>query len=233
MSSGPKTKSLSAEVSAEQVARFLTDNPAFFDQHVELLSKLRIRHPSGQAVSLIERQVELLRQQNRQLDRKMVDLIEVARSNDATVEKIHQLSLAVIQADELHDFLTTLQDMMRNRFAADEVAICLFKGDAKEFESTPARRVEREQVAQHFKSIMQDGKPLCGRLREAQSEFLFGERAGALGSVAIIPIGEKAECGLLAVGSESEDQFGPTLGTLYLKRMSELISSRLEPMLAD
>src|SRR5690606_7292645 len=109
MSSNRRSKD-EAAISAEDVAEFLGDHPDFFEAHPQLAARLRIPHSTGEAVSLIEKQVDILRRQNTQLERKLVDLIEVARANDAAVERIHQLVLAVMEAEDLPDLLHGLAD---------------------------------------------------------------------------------------------------------------------------
>lgn len=232
MSSERQVRTAPPELTTEQVAEFLDAHPEFFEKHAELVGRLRIPHPvGGEAVSLIEKQVEILRSQNRQLERRLVDLIEVARLNEASVEKIHQLAVMLLDAHDLEDVLATVQDALRNRFSAEETAICLFRGAGLKLEGTPARRVLREDLEEHFANFLKTGKPHCGRLRPAQLEWLFGARAERIGSAALIPLGESAALGLIALGSESEDQFGPTLGTVYLGRIGELVTAALQPHL--
>jgi hypothetical protein len=221
------------ELDPGDVAEWLAEHPDFFVEHARTLAHLKIPHAApGGSVSLIEKQVDVLRHQNKQLERKLIDLIEVARANDAAVERIHQLALTLMEADDLSDLLTALQDTLRSRFAAEEVAIVLFKGPAELLYATPARRVEHDDPAlAHFTNFIKIGKPHCGRLRPPQLEFLFGERAGEIGSAALVPLGASAELGMLAVGSRSEDQFSPTLGTVYLAHIGELVSCALAPRL--
>jgi uncharacterized protein YigA (DUF484 family) len=228
-----KTQPKQTQVDAAEVAEWLAAHPDFFVEHASLLARLRIPHGTGgNSVSLIEKQVEVLRHQNKQLDRKLAELIEVARANDAAVERIHQLALMLMQADDVSDLLTGLQDTLRNRFAAEEVAIVLLKGPTELLYATPARRIERDDPGlAHFATFIKTGKPHCGRLRPPQLEFLFGERAGDVGSAAVIPLGPHAELGILAVGSKSEDQFSPTLGTVYLAHIGELVATALAPQL--
>lgn len=232
MSTDRQPRAPLSEPGTEQVAEFLDAHPEFFETHAELVSRLRIPHPtSGEAISLIEKQVEILRSQNRQLERRLVDLIEVARLNEASVEKIHQLGVALLDAHDLNDVLTTVQDSLHSRFAADEVAICLFRGPGQALEGTPARRVLREDLEPEFANFLKAARPQCGRLRPAQLEWLFGERAERIASAALIPLGRELGTGLIAVGSHSEDQFSPTLGTVYLARIGELFTAALEPHL--
>ena len=217
----------------DEIADYLTANPEFFQRRPEVLARLRIPHgSSGNTISLIEKQVEVLRTQNRGLERKLVDLIEVARGNDAAIEKIHQLAMMLMETDDLSDLLTGLQDVLRSRFLADEVAIVVFEGDAKALTGSPARRVARDDPAlAHFANFIKAGKPHCGRLRPPQLEFLFGAKHGDVGSCALVPLGPRAELGLLAVGARSEDQFAPTLGTVYLVHIGDLVAAALKPLL--
>ena len=215
-------------ISPEAVADFLGEHPEFFESHPQLAGKLRIPHGSGDAVSLIEKQVDILRKQNSQLERKLIDLIEVARANDAAVERIHQLVLAVMEADDLADLLHALADRLRHRFGADAVRLILFRGDAADVEFGPAVRLERDAPEiNEFQNVLRNGQPVVGRLRPRQLEILFAANAPRIGSAALIPIGDRAEIGLLGIGSHSEDQFGPTLGTTFLVRIGEVLTTAL------
>lgn len=220
----------------DAVAAYLVEEPDFFARRPEVLAKLKVPHGSGATVSLIEKQVEVLRGQNRALERKLVDLIEVARANDAAIERIHQLALNLMESTDLSELLTNLQDVLRSRFTADEVAIVLFapvaNGPAAALAGSPARLVGRDEAPlEHFANFIKAGKPHCGRLRPPQLEFLFGDKAAAIGSCALIPLGPRAELGLLAIGARSEDQFAPTLGTVYLVHIGELVATALAPRL--
>lgn len=219
-------------ISAEDIVEFLGSHPDFLEKHPQLVAKLQIPHRAGEAVSLIEKQVEILRNQNRNLERKLVDLIEVARANDAAVERIHQLMLSLIDANDLADMLHNMQDRLRHRFGADAVTLLLFKGNPKQVEFGPAKRVEKGYMENEFQQVFTSGQPVVGRLRPRQLEILFAEEAPRIGSGALIPLGANADVGLLAVGAHSEDQFGPTLGTTFLSRIGELLSASLRRHLA-
>lgn len=215
-------------VTPDSVADFLGEHPDFFESHPQLAARLRIPHSSGEAVSLIEKQVEILRKQNMQLERKLVDLIEVARANDAAVERIHQLVLAMMEAEDLADVMHSLADRLRHRFGADAAKLILFKGPPRDVEFGPAVRMERDAPeASEFQNVLKNGQPVVGRLRPRQLEILFEENAPRIGSAALIPIGDRAEIGLLGIGSHSEDQFGPTLGTTFLVRIGDVLAAAL------
>ena len=219
-------------LSSDSIVDYLLSHPEFFEAHPELLTKLKVPHPSGTAVSLIERQVEVLRGQNRQLERKLVDLIEVARANDTLIERIHRLALALLEGANLPDRLYALQEELRERFGADEVSLFLLHPDAKKADAGPARWLTPDDPGlDQFRDIMKSGKSHVGRLRPPQLEFLFGEQAEHIASSALVTLGDKGSLGLLAVGSRDAERFSPTLGTAFLTRISELVTAAVHPLI--
>ena len=224
---------LSADTLAgDSVIDYLLSHPEFFEAHPELLSKLKVPHPSGTAVSLIERQVEVLRGQHRQLERKLVDLIEVARANDTLIERIHRLALALLEGATLPDRLYALQEELRERFGADEVSLFLRHPKEQKGDAGPARWLKDGDAGlEQFQELLKAGKPHVGRLRPPQLEFLFGGQAEHIASSALVPLGDKGSLGLLAVGSRDADRFSPTLGTAFLTRISELVTAAVQPLM--
>jgi uncharacterized protein len=231
MSIEHKTRGESA-LPADSVVDYLLSHPEFFEARADLLGKLKIPHPTGSAVSLIERQVEVLRQQHRQLERKLVDLIEVARANDTLIERIHRLALALLEGASLPERLYALQEQLRERFGADEVSVFLLHSKKQQTDAGPARWLTADDSGlDQFRELLKSGKPHVGRLRPPQLEFLFGEQAERIASAALVPLGDKGALGLLAVGSHEADRFGPTLGTAFLVRIGELVSAALAPLI--
>ncbi|MEA5444978.1 DUF484 family protein [Gammaproteobacteria bacterium AB-CW1] len=211
------------------VIDYLNSQPDFFDRHPELVSRLRVPHHSGEAVSLVEKQVAVLRQQNRQLERRLVDLVDVARSNDSLIDRMHQLALALVTASDRQELVAGLDDVLRNRFDADEVIICLFADRSDDGGDSPARLVHPEDPGlSAFRNFLRGGRPQLGRLSEAQLAFLFGEKAeGRVGSAALVPLGADASQGMIAIGSRNKDHFSATQGTLFLERMADLVAATL------
>jgi uncharacterized protein YigA (DUF484 family) len=79
-----------------------------------------------------------------------------------------------------------------------------------------------------FESLFASGKPRCGQVRDTQREFLFGTDANEIGSVALVPLGEKGALGLLALASADRDRFHPGMSTEFLARMADLITDALK-----
>lgn len=213
------------------VSDYLLSHPDFFEQHTDVLTRLRVPHPSGHAVSLIERQVEILRQQHRQMERKLVELIEVARANDGLIERIHRLAVALLEAQTLPERLYALTEELRQRFGGDETSVFLVHAPAPE-DAGPARWLKPQDGGlEQFHELLKAGKPYVGRLRAPQLEFLFGTEAEHIASAALVPLGERGALGLLAVGSHEAERFSPTLGTAFLARIGELVTAAVWPLL--
>lgn len=224
-------------ISEEAVAHYLENHPEFFERHGELLAQLRVPHMSGgAATSLVEKQVEILRQRNRKLDTRFVDLVEVARSNTEVSDKIHQLAVRLLALSDTREIIDVVEASMREDFEADMSMIVLF-GQGEHFDDLPRthyfRAIARDDPAiRAFATFMATGKPRCGHLRDAQRDFLFGANNNELGSAALIPLGDHASLGLLAIGSRNENHFNPAMGTDLLTRIGELVGTILSTTLA-
>lgn len=212
------------------LAEYLRDHPDFFNRHLDLLETLRIPHPCRPAVSLIERQLLLLREQNALLRSKLQELVAVARDNDCLSKRMQCLILELIEARGLDEMLHGIQGVLRDDFSADFTAVRL---GAKPLEI--ALIEEKDLLAPEdfalFEPILRSGRPLCGRLTTEQAQYLFHEAASQVASAALVPLRGTDWIGLLAVGSCDEGRFHPAMGTLFLSRMGELISHALQPYL--
>lgn len=213
----------------EQVASFLSNHPDFFDDHPELMAELRLSHSTGNAVSLIEKQVQVLRDQNRDLKNKLLELVDVAQDNDRLNQRMHQMTLDLLKAGSLLQLLDTLRDHLRNEFKADAIALHLPALDETQQREAGAKYlIIDETLKDRFPGAYADGKPQCGRLKQEQLDIIFKDQATAIESTAIVPLGDCADSGLLAIGSREVNRFNPCMGTLFLSHLGELLSCLLE-----
>lgn len=233
MTTQAKAESRVAEPDPEQVASFLSNHPDFFSDHTALLTDLRLPHSTGKAVSLIEKQVHVLRDQNQDLKNKLLELVDVAQANDRLNERMHRLTLDLITAGSLTDLLDALRDHLRNEFKADAIALHLPGVDECQQRETGARKlVIDDALRERFPAACVDGNPQCGRLKQEQLQILFGDQAAAIESTAVVPLGDCAGSGLLAIGSREVNRFNPCMGTLFLSHLGELLACLLENHLA-
>lgn len=232
MSTQAKTEFVDEELSDSAIHDFLTKNPDFFERHSDLLGSLRLPHVAGGAVSLVERQVSVLRQKDLKLEHKLKELIEVARANDSLADKIHGLALNLITAKDLSATLNVIEKSLRTGFDASQSILVLF-GNPALFEDVKAGRfflpVERDdEGVKAFNTFLSGSGPRCGQVRDAQRDFLFGKETDEIGSAALIPLGEKSAMGFLAIGSSDANRFHPGMGIDFLTRLGELVAEALQ-----
>lgn len=197
------------------VIEFLSQNPQFFERQPDLLAELQIPHASGSAISLLEHQVRVLRERNQGLQHRLDELLEVARDNDRLAERMHRLTLELMDAKSLEAVLFCLKDELLSNFDCDAVVVKLLgQGDATQgwVELNLAER-------KAFSQVLKEPKPVCGRLPREQLEFLFGDTAAAIGSAALVPLADPELVGLLAMGSFRTDRFHPGMGTVFLRQL--------------
>lgn len=216
----------------EEVVRFLQQDSEFFLRHPDLLAGLQLPHESGDgAVSLVERQLSVLRDKNRGLEIKLKELISVARSNHELSDKVHSLALKLIRASDTNTVIESVEQTLREEFGASDTVVVLFHNpsDIVQIADTRfLRRVEKQDPGlKPFGTFIEQGRPRCGRARDAQLEFLFPDHALEIGSIALIPLGEKAGIGMLAIGSQDADRFHPGMSTDFLERIGDLVGNAL------
>jgi hypothetical protein len=202
---------------ANDVAQFLKTHPQFFDQHPQLLETIYVPHPhGGRAIPLTERQIVTLREKVKLLEGKLGELIRFGEDNDAIGEKVHRLSLALLGARDATAARQALEFHLREDFAVPHVALRMWASDSVE----GALRDKAETM----------GAPQCGPAAESLFLGWFGEAAGHVRSLALVPLGQTRTIGLLALGSEDPQRFYAEMGTLYLRRIGELTAGALASM---
>jgi uncharacterized protein YigA (DUF484 family) len=211
----------------QSIVDFLRHHPDFFTRHLPLLEMLRVPHPCRPAVSLIERQLALLREQNAHLRNKLRELVTVARDNDFLAKRIQYLALELIEATDLNEMLQGIQSVLRDKFNVDFAALRLAAQPVESSFMGAAELVTAQSLAP-FEKVLLSGRPQCGRLSEAQLRLVFPDGALEIGSAALVPLRGADWKGVLAVGSQNPERFYPTMGTIFLSRMGELISHALQ-----
>ena len=232
MSTVERAKTDIAENNEDGIADYLQAHPDFFERYTGLLATLQLPHSTGgAAISLVERQVAVLRQQNQNLEQKLGDLVEVARGNDVLAEKIHSLALLLFSANGRDDVVDVLERQLLVAFGADQAMLVLFDdtGKAADYDGRFLRQIKRDDAALGpFKTFLKASTARCGTVRDTQRDFLFGTDNIEIGSVALIPLGSKSDLGFLAIGSRSADHFHPGKSIDFLTRLGELVACVLK-----
>jgi len=217
-------------LNASQVEAYLQQYPDFFHEHLNLLEKMSIPHPSGTAISLISKQLELYRCKHHEMENQLNALIEIARDNDTSFVRMHKLTLALLEASTLEQVIANLDIVLADYFLTDFVAVRIIKHCP---ESTIANLFIEpgSENLQPFLKVLDSNQPKCGRPTLAQAKVLFRNSAAEVKSCAIIPMNFTELDGILAIGSREEDRFHFSMGNLFLTQMSEIIGTRLISLL--
>jgi uncharacterized protein YigA (DUF484 family) len=210
---------------ALEVASFLRRHPRFLDQFPDLALTLAVPREEGQATSLASYQLQVLRDKNRELNRRLQELYAVANENERLTVRVHQLTLALLRARDPADTLRTLVAVLTEDFGSELVRVLVHQHDGRLPAAEWLQVVARDDEAlRPFAEFLQAGEPLCGRLQADKLDLLFGTRAAEVQSTALLPLGTR---GMLAVGSADANRFYPGMGTLFLRLLSETLVAAL------
>ncbi|MEW5790998.1 MAG: DUF484 family protein [Pseudomonadota bacterium] len=217
----------SVSVESQAVLEFLQIHRDFFLDHPELLLDLNIPHVGrGESVSLIERQVEVLRGRCAQLENQLQDLLEVARENDRLSERMHHFAQGLLEAEDLDALLDAILARLSEDFRVEHIALRLRQPDWM----IDAERPEwvARVTLQPFLDLLPMARPKVGvELDAAHKEVLFGRAAGMVRSVALLPLHAGDTFGLIALGSRDPERYEARAGTLILGRLGELATAAL------
>ncbi|MGA2023901.1 MAG: DUF484 family protein [Steroidobacteraceae bacterium] len=227
-----QVRGIAAEATDEQaVAQFLQHHTDFFERHPHLLARMRVQHTrNASTVSLIERQVEVLRERYQAQEQKLAEFVRVARANNVLAEKVHRFTRRLLCTSDRAQAIIQIEASLREDFDTFHALLVLSAGRETATPDTArfVRTVNAEDANyRSFESLFAASKPRCGQIRDTQREFLFAAEAPNIGSVALIPLGGQPALGLLALGSVDRDRFHPGMSTEFLSRMGELISDAL------
>lgn len=214
---------------SEEVALYLQNNPQFFEEYAEMMSRMVIPHPhGGRTISITERQMLTLRDKNRVLESKMDELLQFGEENDVISEKMHRLGVAVIAAGTFQSVLHTLNFHLRDDFSIPHFALRLWSRPESAAELPEFAEVSEE--LQTFAETLTE--PYCGSTSGFETSSWFGEASPHVRSQALIALRNGGgTVGMIALGSEDPQRFYAGMGTLYLERLGEMASGALARVL--
>ena len=230
-----KKENHTSERSTENlVADYLKNNLDFFVKNPAILAELKIPHEHGGAISLVERQLTVLREQNQETNKKIHELIEIATQNEELARRMHQLALTLIDADDPKDIFSTMYDNLKKNFHADRAIVRLFANPAF-IDSFPTDEfVGKESIEESlFKRIIEKREPLSGKMKHQQQVFLFGDDGDDIASSVMIPLHGVGWGGILAIGSFDAERFQPGMGIELLANLGEILSFIIKPWIEE
>jgi uncharacterized protein YigA (DUF484 family) len=214
------------KLGAHEVAAWLRRHPTFLKQFPDLALSLVVPREEGPAASLASYQLEVLRDKNRELARRLQELFGNAQENERLAVRTHQLALNLMRQDTPATTMRAMAATLEEDFQGDIVRIVTFApvaglDDVDWWQSIPAG----DPRLAPFRDAISEGEPICGRLHPDKHALLYGMRAEEVQSTALLSI---PGIGLVAVGSRDPNRFFPGMGTLFLRMMGEALSVALQ-----
>ncbi len=213
------------KIGAHEIAAWLRRHPNFLQQFPDLAISLVVPREQGPAASLAGYQLEILRDKNRELQRRLHELFGNAQENERLAVRTHQLTLALMRQRSAADSARAMAASLEEDFAGDLVRIVLFApvdglAGAEWLQTMP---VDDPRLTP-FRDGLRDGEPICGRLQPEKNALLYGDRAPDVQSSALLPL---PGLGLVAVGSREQNRFFPGMGTLFLRMMGDAFAAAM------
>ncbi len=240
------------EISSDAVSGYLISHPEFFVNNQDILTRLRVPHDAGKVVSLIEKQVSVLRGKCGHLENSLGDLIAVARQNELLHQRLHTLIQEMITAPKLSEIVALTQSNLRENFNAEEVHIMLIAAapkraakkakadDATKSAKAPRTRASKLETVEgatvirhtdkrikHFAELFAGGTTVCGMPSEDQLIAMMGPDHANVGSAALIPLQFERKLGVVMLTSRDESRFGVNKGVMFLDQLGELLGRRI------
>lgn len=217
--------SLKDGLTAMEVASYLRRHPEFLKDFPDLALTLHVPRDQGASTSLASYQLEILRDKNRDLGRRLHDLIDIAAENEQLMVRVHTLTVGLMRERTLADSVRRIAAGLTEDFHTDLVRLVLFRADV-DLPDADWLIAQRDGVRAlpAFAEFMQRNEPLCGRLQPEKLEVLFGAQAASVRSAVLVPIDGT---GMLAIGSHDANRFHPGMGTVFLKLIAEAAAAAL------
>ena len=218
-------------ITEDDIAQFLTNTPGFFERHAEVLASVQITSPHGaRAVSLQERQAEMLREKIKGLEQRIMDMVRNSTENAAIANKVHQWTGSLLQVRDPFDLPQAVVDGVRTLFDVPQAAVRVWEVAAPYIDADFTQGASED--ARAFASSLT--MPFCGpNLGFEPAAWLANEAGEPAQSLALLPLRAGAidsatpAFGLLVLGSQDPQRFDATMGTEFLSRMAELASAAL------
>ena len=214
------------ELNDELVREYLKTNDDFLQRHPDMLDYLHVSHASGSAVSLVEKQVSVLRERNMDMRHRLNTLTGNARDNDKLYEQTRALVLKLLEAQSVDALYDTFMQGMKDDFQVDDACMILYSEPAG---GSHYRAESPEAVKIEIGPLLRSQKGVSGTMRAEELKFLFPQ-GGEVGSAALMPLDNGDQLGLIAVGSRDVNRYSSNVGTLFLSHIADVIV-RLLPRL--
>ena len=213
-------------ITEEDIANFLTNTPGFFERHAEVLASVQITSPHGQrAVSLQERQAEMLREKIKLLEHRIMDMIRHGNENMIIADRLQRWARSLFMTAAPQDLPRAMAEGLQEEFMVPQVAVKVW-GVAEAFAAEPFAQGVSDDVKSLASSLM---APYVGANAgfEAVSWLADASRVASVALIALRRGTEPQAFGLMVLASPDPQRFHAGMGTDFLERMAELGSAAL------
>lgn len=214
----------------KDIARYLRDHPDFFEDHQDILSGMLLSHETGSAVSLIERQVQILREQKEEQKRKLQRLISTAQNNEKLNNNVNALILDLLDAESLDDVLAVIKQRISSDFEVDAITVKLLASGSDVLKMHDELTAWQQPALVIGEKVMTSRQPMCGAFKKEQMLALFDD--AEIQSAGIVPLAQdetsKSCYGIVAIGSYDPHRFRADMGTIFLSLLGQVLTRILK-----
>lgn len=220
------------ELTDKDVAAYLADNPDFFLNHDSLLVKLKLADNRDGTISLVEKQLSVMRERQKKTRRQLKDAIEAAEKNNEIFDKCQRLILQLMAAGDSNSFFSALEKSLKKDFKCKAYALIIF-GTPRSINHFTEQDL-KEHASAHVGALIKAKEPTLGILRPEELDYLFGEQSKKVKSAAVLTVRQhNKQIALLAIGSSDAHYFSPNMGTLFLRFIADTLATLLPRHLPD
>lgn len=215
-------------ITDNDIINFLRENKDFFTRHPEQLVALEVSNRNGKVASLVNHQVNVLKDRNNQLKNKLSELINNAQENEKIMSQVFQLTLQLCQISHIANVTKHFGRFVKHAFDSDLFKLIVPKYDKLENSASVLCVEDEEEFSVIFKEFMLGNAPICGRLKKQKLKFIFPKQADKIGSSILLPIGSHAEKGILVFASYEENKFNPDMSTDLLSKLTLILDRKFK-----
>ena len=217
---------MSKELIDKDVAAYLLANPDFFVDRDRLLLKIQVPHKSKGTISLVEKQLDVIRDRQKKTRRQLKEFVENAERNKEIFDKSRKLILSMMAAKRSSEFFAALEKGLKRDFGCKVNSLVVF-GKPKQINHFTSR-IPAESTRKYVAALMQSKVPTLGTLRPREQNFLFRDQSEKVKSAAVLTIRDKNKyLGMLAIGSSDTEYFTPDMDSLFINFIAETLGKLL------
>ena len=215
------------EICHEQIAKYLIENPNFFHENPGILNQIFLPHSNGTTVSLIEYQVQTLKESDKKTNNKLSELIENAKHNDHIFNVTKSLVIDLIGAENINSALEIIASKLNKTFPIESISVLIISEKNILGTQIINEKFFRESSPNNISLLKSENSSICGAIRRDESEFIFGTSSDVLKSAAVSikkfnHFGDEISI-LLAAGHHESCYYENNTGTLFLDYLCEII----------